>query len=281
MYQTYARGETTNQRWEASRWRAERSSFSLKVGPPQNSLGELGFHYPPFLCDEEKKDGRERTKEKEQNRGGKDEKKEAFDRAVWRPCVNEPVKGSYCLAATSIWYCTFLFLPHCLLSQCLLSPPLSSLSLSPSLKEIGGLRPTKQGLRVQIVNDRDSLLCGQGRHVWERPSTSPQFKSNCNCAWSFFFCCSFFQARLRREGSEWVEAKKSQGQETCSCTSCLPRPCLRHRRRNRGCIHPLLTLPSSPALFSVNSSLSPFLCLFLATYKDKPNYAARGSPHWG
>lgn len=73
---------------------------------------------------------RRRKKEKEPNRGGEEEKKEAFDRAVWRPCVNEPVKGSHCLAATSIWYCTFLFLPHCLLSQCLLSPPLFSLSLS-------------------------------------------------------------------------------------------------------------------------------------------------------
>lgn len=101
----------------------------LWTGPP-NSLGELGFHYPPFLCDEEKKDGRERKKVKEQNRGGEEEKKEAFDRAVWRPCVNEPVKGSHCLAATSIWYCTFLFLLHCLLSQCLLSPPLYSLSLA-------------------------------------------------------------------------------------------------------------------------------------------------------
>ena len=106
----------------------ERELLFSKNGP-QNSLGEPGFHYPPSLCDEEKKGGRERKKEKEQNRGGEEEKKEAFDRAVWRPCVNEPVKGSHCLAATSIWYCTLLFLLHCLEPQCLLSPPLYSLSL--------------------------------------------------------------------------------------------------------------------------------------------------------
>lgn len=96
---------------------------------PRTAWVSRGFIIPPSLCDEEKKGGREREKEKEQNRGGEEEKKEAFDRAVWRPCVNEPVKGSHCLAATSIWYCTLLFLLHCLEPQCLLSPPLYSLSL--------------------------------------------------------------------------------------------------------------------------------------------------------
>lgn len=104
-----------------------------------------------------------RERKRAQNRGGEEEKKEAFDRAVWRPCVNEPVKGSHCLAATSIWYCTFLFLLHCLLSQCLLSPPLYSLSLS--LKEIGGLRPAERDCvsRLSTIvtlcrEDREGIL---------------------------------------------------------------------------------------------------------------------------
>lgn len=63
-----------------------------------------------------------------------------------------------------------------------------------------------------------------------------------------FFCVVLFSSQAEEGGGERVEAKKSQGQETCSCTSCLPRPCFRHRRRNRGPIHPLLTPPSSPAL---------------------------------
>lgn len=130
---------------------------------------------PRFLCDEEKKgrrgEKREPTGERTEQRSGEEEKKEAFDRAVWRPRVNGPVKGSHCLTATSIWYCTLLFLEHCLQPQCLLSPPLPL-----SLKEIGGLGPTVRGggegksaragggqaslllplLRAQIGNDRDS-----------------------------------------------------------------------------------------------------------------------------
>lgn len=83
---------------------------------------------------------REATGERTEQRSGEEEKKEAFDRAVWRPRVNGPVKGSHCLAATSIWYCTLLFLEHCLQPQCLLSPLLPL-----SLKEIGGLGPTVRG----------------------------------------------------------------------------------------------------------------------------------------
>lgn len=109
--------------------RGRRSSSSLQRAPEQPGWARVSLPPPPSLCDEEKKGGREGKKEGEQNRGGDEEKKEAFDRAVWRPCVNEPVKGSHCLAATSIWYCTLLFLLHCLQSQCLLSPSLFPLCL--------------------------------------------------------------------------------------------------------------------------------------------------------
>jgi len=112
-----------------NRERERESSSSLKQGP-RAAWVSRGFIIPCPSVMREKKGGREREKEKEPNRGGEEEKKEAFDRAVWRPCVNEPVKGSHCLAATSIWYCTLLFLLHCVEPQCLLSPPLSSLSLS-------------------------------------------------------------------------------------------------------------------------------------------------------
>lgn len=92
----------------------------------------------PILCDEEKKGGRERKKEKKQNRGGEEERKRRLIE-LCGDCVNEPVKGSHCLVATSIWYCTFLFLLHCLQPQCLFSTPLYFLSL----KEKGGLGPMR------------------------------------------------------------------------------------------------------------------------------------------
>lgn len=72
----------------------------------------------------------------------------------------------------------------------------------------------------------------------------------------YFLFCFFFSSQAEEGGGEGVKTKKSHGQETCSCTSCLPRPCLRHQRRNRGRIHPLYTstapLPSSLLLCSLS-----------------------------
>lgn len=73
-----------------------------------------------------------------------------------------------------------------------------------------------------------------------------------------------------------METKKSQGQETCSCTSCLPRPCLGHRRRNRGRIHPLSSSTDPPSLLPPSCSvLRQFLTfslslprLFLLNYAE-------------
>lgn len=163
---------------EPSRIGGTEWSLLPKPTPPKEGAGWC--HYTPIpsslpsspsVMRRRKGDGekREPTGERTEQRSGEEEKKEAFDRAVWRPRVNGPVKGSHCLAATSIWYCTLLFLEHCLQPQCLLSPPLPL-----SLKEIGGLGPTVRGgvgvgvvapplllpppllLRAQIVNDRDS-----------------------------------------------------------------------------------------------------------------------------
>lgn len=120
---------------------AKRTSRLVSLYPPHPPRPHSS-PFGPSVMRRRKGDGekRELTGERTEQRSGEEEKKEAFDRAVWRPRVNGPVKGSHCLAATSIWYCTLLFLEHCLQPQCLLSLPLPL-----SLKEIGGLGPTVRG----------------------------------------------------------------------------------------------------------------------------------------
>lgn len=112
------------------RQRRRGKEFLLSApGPPTTARVSRAFIIPHSSAMRRRKtDVRERKRKSRTEEGRKKRKRRLIE--LCGDCVNEPVKGSHCLAATSIWYCTFLLLPHCLLSQCLLSPPLYSLALS-------------------------------------------------------------------------------------------------------------------------------------------------------
>lgn len=148
-------------------------------------------------------------------------------------------------------------------------PPFSStlLPLSLSLKEIGGLRPAERD-SVSRLSTIVTLCRADGEGMFGSVSARLRSLSQSVTVLEVFFSFFLFSFLSQAEegGGEGVETKKSQGQKTCSCTSCLPRPHLRHRRRNRGRIHPLHTSTDPPAPPSPPSSLllcSPSIPHFL------------------